>query len=301
MEPNDEFDMNRSVLEKIGDFVNDRSRLSFSGHKRSVLSQRLSTRLTQLNLPDLAVYWEYLQRTPEEEQQLLDAVTTNETFFFRNGEQFNYLAETILPQLEKARGLDVVRSWGEERVVLPSQIMKLRILSAGCSTGEEPYSLAMTVLESLRYPKAWDIEILAGDLSDSCLATARAGFYEAERLKTVPPRLLGRYFVEAPGGATVTDEVRRIVRLVSLNLNDILSGREMPGFDGESFDIIFCRNVMIYFSSPCQQTLIDSLYRLLARGGYLFTGDAEPLHIFTHDFRTVGDARCLVYQRPENM
>ena len=288
-------------LDKIREYIQERTRLHFAGHKKSVLRQRLETRLEELGLPDFAAYWSYLRRTPGEEKRLFDLLTTNETFFFRNPEQFRYLREKIVPAIELKRGLDVVRSWGHERRIPSSAIMKLRILCAGCATGEEPYSVAMTVLEGLRYPRAWDIGIVAGDLSGSCLATARRGFYENERLGGVPASFREKYMKECAGGAMVLDAVKELVTFVPLNLNDVMNGGPVAGCpaDFEGFDIVFCRNVMIYFSSACQQLLVDTLHRLLAPGGHLFTGDAEPLHLFSHEFATVKEAGCLIYQKME--
>ena len=293
--------MTDPYLDKIRDFVLQRSRLSFAGHKKALLRQRLATRLEQLGLSDCAAYWDHLLRTEDEEAALYDLLTTNETFFFRNPEQFRYLREVILPAMEQERGERVVHSWGREEQGPAKAIMKLRILCAGCSTGEEPYSLAMTILETLRFPKAWDIEILAGDLSESCLATARAGYYDSERLKGIPPALMNKHLIRVADGAVVRDDLKRIIRFSFLNLNDLMNGGlppgTEPGFAG--FDIILCRNVMIYFSPSCQQQLVDTLYRLLAPRGYLLTGDAEPLHLFTHEFTAVREAGCLIYQKTE--
>jgi chemotaxis protein methyltransferase CheR len=283
---------------KIREFVFERSRLHFGNRKSGVLRQRLETRLEQLGLADLREYWGHLQENPAEEGALFDLVTTNETSFFRNSAQFDYLREVVLPGLESARGQDALRFLGDRGPGL-SRRMKLRILCAGCSTGEEPYSVAMTVLEALRYPKAWDIEIVAGDLSRSCLETARAGYYETERLKGIPPELLDRYLTREAGGARVREELRRLVRFCPLNLNHLMNGATPAGFPDRGFDIVFCRNVMIYFSPSCQQLLVETLYRLTAPSGYLLTGDAEPLHLFNHNFSALRDVSCLIYQKTD--
>jgi chemotaxis protein methyltransferase CheR len=291
--------MNDPYLDKIREFVAQRSRLSFTGHKKGVLRQRLHARIEQLGLTDASTYWQYLMATREEEGRLFDALTTNETFFFRNPDQFQYLGEKIIPALEAARGMEVVRSWGNNGGLPSTKIMKLRVLSAGCSTGEEPYSIAMTLLESIRYPKAWDIEILAGDLSESCLQIARRGIYGPDRLKGIPPGYRQRYLDAVDEGVAIKPEAKEIVSFIHLNLNNVMNGELVPTLSPEfgGFDIIFCRNVMIYFSPACQQLLVDTLYRLLAPGGYLFTGDAEPLHLFVHDFTAVKAAGCLIYQK----
>jgi chemotaxis protein methyltransferase CheR len=289
--------MGTFYLDKIREYVFQRSRLSFAGHKKGVLRQRLENRIGELGLPDLAAYWDYLLRTAEEERRLFDILTTNETFFFRDPLQFRYLRETILPALEQARGMELLRAWGEGA----APTMKLRILCAGCASGEEPYSVAMTILETLRYPRAWDVEIVAGDLSESCLEAAIEGHYGEDRLKGVPADYIDRYMTRSGKGAVMGEEVKRLVRFVHLNLNDVMTGGEIPGAEEGSagFDVIFCRNVMIYFSPPCQQLLVDTLYRLLAPGGHLFTGDAEPLHLFRHSFVAVRESGCLVYRKTE--
>jgi chemotaxis protein methyltransferase CheR len=285
----------------IETFIRDRSMLYFKGHKRQVLKARLEERCALLGLPDLGAYLELLRNSAAEEAALMDLVTTNETFFFRNNLQFDFLMKTIVPKLEADRNREVIGSWGSLESPSTASIMKIRIFCAGCSTGEEPYSIAMALLESLRYPRAWDVEILAGDLSPSCLSTAEAGYYEEERLKRLPAPFREKYLETAPGGAVVREEVRKLVRFVPLNLLDIVNGRSLS-VDGSfsGFDLIFCRNVMIYFPVETQERLVNALYELLVPGGYLFTGDAEALHIYEHGFQTVHDAQCLIYTKVEN-
>jgi len=277
--------MEEFYLDKIAGYLHTHSRLSFAGHKRNSLRRRLETRLAELGFPGMADYWGYLTGNDAEAARLFDLATTNETSFFRNPAQFSFLKERILPGFQQLAAIDRPRT---------------RILCAGCSTGEEPYSIAMTVLETLPSPEAPTIEIIAGDLSQSCLKEAAAGFYRVEKLKTLPQGYLNRYFESKGDGAVVRNNVRQLVKFVQLNLNDLMSpdsseARNRLG----SFDIIFCRNVMIYFSSPCQQMLVETLHQMLCSGGYLFTGDAEPLHLFRHEFIPV-EADCLIYQKTES-
>jgi chemotaxis protein methyltransferase CheR len=254
-------------------------------------------------MPDFASYWHYLRDSAQEESILLDLITINETSFFRNPGQFRYIAERIIPEVEEGRGKEVIRSWGSLNTVTPRSIMKMRILCAGCSTGEEPYSVAMTLFDALRYPRVWDIEILAGDLSESCLKTGEAGYYEADRMKGLPIAFIDKYMEKRDKGAVVKEEIKRLIRFCRLNLNDIINGEPFPGLISgtEQFDMIFCRNVMIYFSPETQQQLVDTLSRLLIPGGYLFTGDAEPLHLYNHVFEAVREAGCLIYRKMETL
>jgi chemotaxis protein methyltransferase CheR len=293
--------MEERAINSIEQYVHERSRLCFPGRKRHFFKSRLEERLVQLNLPDLDAYLDVLATAAGEEAELLDLLTTNETFFFRNPNQFRFLMETIIPSMEEKKGREVIRSWGKKKLIPKASIMKLRILCAGCSTGEEPYSVAMALLEALRYPRAWDIEIMAGDLSERCIKTAVAGYYEDERLRGLPADYLQKYLERTAGGAVINDEVKRLVRFCPLNLSRIIDGEGFPGVEVGSggFDLIFCRNVMIYFSAETQQQLVDALYHSLAPGGYLFTGDAEALHIYDHDFQSVHDAGCLIYKKME--
>ncbi len=293
--------MDERILHDIAELVRQESRLSFAGHKRAVLKSRLDKRLDTLGMADLAGYRELLRCSGEEVAVLLDQLTTNETYFFRNPHQFRYLREVIMPALEAAQGGAMMLAWGGGEKRPSPDKMRLRVLCAGCATGEEPYSIAMTFLEGLRYPKAWDIEILAGDLSSSCLRTAMAGAYETEKLKGIPLSWLAKYTQGSAAGAVFNEEVKRLIRFIPLNLKDIMEGAGFPdmapGFAG--FDLIFCRNVMIYFAADSQQQLVDTLPRWLLPGGYLFTGDAEPLHLFAHDLRVIHAADCFIYQKTE--
>ncbi len=277
--------MEERALDNIAAYLLDRSRLSFSGHKRTILRSRLESRLAELDLPDFSAYWRHLKSSTGEDARLFDLVTTNETSFFRNPAQFDFLHERIIPGIEQ----------------LPAaEKSSIRVLCAGCSTGEEPYSVAMTLLNAIRYPANWHIEIVAGDLSENCIKVARNGYYESEKLGKLPEGYIERYMEVSGETAGVRDEVRKLVRFEQLNLNHLMRPESSATAERLGrFDIIFCRNVMIYFSAPCQQLLVETLHRLLLPGGYLFTGDAEPLHLFKHDFRPVEDAGCLIYRKME--
>jgi chemotaxis protein methyltransferase CheR len=277
--------MEEMVLDNIAAYLLERSRLSFAGHKRTILRSRLERRVAELGLPDFSAYWRHLKGSTGEDARLFDLVTTNETSFFRNPAQFDYLREAIVPALEQ----------------MPTAAKSsIRVLCAGCSTGEEPYSVAMVLLQSLRYPSNRQLEIVAGDLSENCISVARRGYYDSDKLARIPRDFREKYLERHGEGGVVRDEVRRLVRFEQLNLNDLMK----PALAGAGdrlgrFDLIFCRNVMIYFSSSCQQLLVETLHRLLLPGGYLFTGDAEPLHLFRHEFTPVDNADCLIYRKTE--
>jgi chemotaxis protein methyltransferase CheR len=222
-------------LENIAEYVNRRSWLFFHGHRMSVLRLRVEQRLSALVLHDLKEYFRYLRESPDEEGILLDLLTTNETSFFRNQKQFSYLVKTIIPRLEEERCRKVIRSWGNNEQASSTSIMKIRILCAGCSTGEEPYSIGMALLDSLRYPRAWDIEILAGDLSAGCIRTAVTGFYENERLAWIPQEYRDKYLVKSATGAFIADEVKKLVEFRVFNLKDFMRHAGVSGPPEDSF------------------------------------------------------------------
>ncbi len=199
----------------------------------------------------------------------IDSISTNLTGFFREPAHFDHLAQVVLPQIAD-------RTAGQGR--------RLRIWSAGCSSGEEPYTVAIVMNEHIPDLDAWDARILATDLSTRMLARAREGTYEAHRLAEVPGGCLSRYFTCVhPRGERVyrvNDRLRRLVCFARLNL---MEAWPMQG----PFDVIFCRNVMIYFDKPTQSRLVEQFWRLLAPGGVLFVGHSESLARVKHGFEYV--------------
>lgn len=277
--------LEETTLDSIASYIHERSRLAFTGHKRTILQSQLKTRLAELGLPDLPAYWHFLQKSKIEDNRLFDLVTTNETSFFRNPAQFKYLHDIIVP------GYEQTSYSGQKRI---------RVLCAGCSTGEEPYSVAMTLHHALSCPECWQLDIFAGDLSKSCLEIAEKGLYEQRKLDKLPAIYRNKYTEQRDDGASINTAIRKLVHFDHLNLNDLMRPLNNGNWMRQSrFDIIFCRNVMIYFSPTFQQLLVETLHRLLLPGGYLFTGDAEPLHLFKHDFIAVEDDDCLIYRKME--
>lgn len=206
--------------------------------------------------------------TGAEFTSLVDSLSTNLTSFFRESNHFDYLAEKFLPGLIAKK-----RSIGERRI---------RGWSAACSTGEEPYTLAMVLLESLgSAAPGMDVKVLATDISTRVLETARAGIYDKARTRPVPAGMKGKYLVSSRDGTSaVSDSLRGMVRFGHLNLV-----KEWP-FEGP-FDFIFCRNVMIYFDKATQQKLVQRYWECLGPGGLLFTGHSESLAGISHRFRYV--------------
>lgn len=249
--------------------------INLTDAKRELVYARLARRLRALNLKTFREYRELLKIDGGAELvQLCNAITTNLTAFFREPHHFEYLRAHILGPL----------------VARPPAERKLRIWSAGCSTGEEPYSIAMTVLEAIPDAQRWDIRILATDLDLNVLAHAREGVYAAERLRPIPTAARERFFTPVDNGHTrfaVTEEVRRLVTVKGLNL---MHAFPMRG----PLQVIFCRNTVIYFDRDTQRDLFTRMARLQSPGHTLFLGHSETLFRVSSAYSLVGRT---VYRR----
>jgi len=301
-------DLTAELLTEFKGLIYRQSSLSFSPARVINLEMHIRERVKNLELRFFEDYLRLLQEDTEEFEKLIERITTKETYFFRISAQFEALGQSIIPDIEERLSRELQLKISE----LQKGKLKapLRIWSAGCASGEEPYSVAMTVLESLRYPRAWGIEILATDISREVLDIARRGYYESAMLNRIPTRYLRKFVAMHNGGGFISDELKKMISFRIFNLRDItredsgpgvLTIREGTGDEidmNEYFDIIFCRNVMIYFDFPAQQGLVDNLYRCLKPGGYLFTGDAELLHIYKHRFKSVEKQGAFFYQKP---
>lgn len=261
---------------KASDLVKSLAGIHLTDGKRELVSARLAKRLRTLGLSTLSDYLDMVRedKTQDELVMMLDALTTNLTSFWRESDHFDYVVEKILPALE-ARGQNEIRVW-----------------SAGCSTGEEPYGLAMLILGNLRNPRSTRLRVLATDLSTRVLDTAKRGKYGEERVKNIPPDLRNKFVSkeDAHSGTlySMNPEVRSAITFARLNL---MESWPMKG----PFDMIFCRNVMIYFDKPTQKQLVERFGTLLSSGGTLFVGHSESLAGVQHSFRYV---RPTIYEKP---
>lgn len=255
------------------EFVYEHLGISLGEHKRQLVQGRLARRLRALRLPDYAAYCEYLRNHPDSELgELASVISTNVTSFFREPHHYELLEKQLLPQWIKQK-----RSEGG----------RLRIWSAGCSTGEEPYAMAMVLAEVLEQCGAtgMDAKILATDLSPQALEQARNGVYALDKLTGISEERRRRWLMRGDGQyegyACVHPRLREMVTVQPLNL---LHDWPMRG----PFDAIFCRNVVIYFDQPTKQKLFSRYAALLPAGGYLFLGHSESLHGLNEDFELVG-------------
>lgn len=253
----------------------------FADTKRYLLETRLLRRLEERNLKTFEDYYYFLTYDAAREKELhhlYNVVVTNETSFFRD-----------LPQLEAFRR-GVVPNVLEEKLKANSRTLK--IWSAACSTGEEPFTLAMMLMEDGLPLKGWNIDILGTDISDNVIRSANAASYEKYSLRNTPENFLKKYFTSAGDNYTVGKKVQEAVKYRKVNLIDPIEMRMIKGMD-----IIFCRNALIYFDDASKKKVIGHFYDSMSKGGYLFVGFSETLHSITRLFRPVSIERSVVYQK----
>ena len=272
-----EFEFKRSDFEFIRDLVGERTGIVLSDHKIDMVYGRLSRRLRQLGINRFADYLAKLKQDDQELIEFTNALTTNLTSFFREPHHFEFLKGTAIPTLLRSR---------------PDK--RLRLWSAGCSTGEEPYTIAMTVKESMGVTSATDIKILATDLDSNVVARAKAGIYNVDKVNGVDKNRQQKYFrkgrAEHDGQMKVSTDLQNMITFKQLNL---MHDWPMQG----PFDIIFCRNVVIYFNKDTQRELFNRYADLLADDGYLFVGHSESLHKVTDRFKLIGKT---IYRKSSN-
>lgn len=265
-------------LATIVRMVYEKSGITLHHGKRALISARLQKRLRQTGVESFREYVKLLQAdaSGDELTAMLDAITTNHTSFFREPQHFDYLEHAILPPLRDRSRVTPILGW-----------------SAACSTGEEPYSIALTAARVLGEDAGRRVRLLASDISTRAIARASAGLYRADRLAGMPRHLVLKYFQKAsgaePGQLQVSAPVRRLIEFRRLNLLQ-------PAPPGPPFDFIFCRNVMIYFDRVAQQRVVETLERRLAPGGHLFVSHSEGLNGLRHGLTWVAPA---IYRRGE--
>jgi chemotaxis protein methyltransferase CheR len=271
-------ELSEKQFQTISGLVKDLCGINLHDGKRELVKARLTKRLRVLQMDNYAQYVDFIA-TDQGQQELLtmlDALSTNLTSFFRECAHFDLLREKILPEILRSRMQD----------------RRIRIWSAGCSSGEEPYSIAIVLRETLGSLGGWDAKVLATDLSRRVLEIARRGVYGKDRLQQVPSRMVSEHFrpagADAPDKYQVHDPLRQMVTFARLNLMD-------PWPMRGPFDAIFCRNVMIYFDKPTQNRLVERFWDLLGSGGVLFLGHSESLTGVRHRFKYV---QPTVYGKP---
>lgn len=262
-------EMSTSEFVQIRDLLYKACGIDMPAGKEGLVKARLAKRLKHLQLHSFEDYVGYVKtdRSGQELGVMVDELTTNKTNFYRENAHFEFLAKQILPDLQKTK--------------------KMRIWCAASSTGEEPYTLSMQIHDSVTNLDPMDVRILATDISPTVLKKARAGLYEENQMDGVAEEQKRKYFIKnnnhGPVAYQVCDRISSLVTFARLNLID-------PWPMHGTFDVIFCRNVMIYFDKDTREELIHRFYEKLRPNGYLFVGHSESLSSLTHDFAYVQPA-----------
>jgi chemotaxis protein methyltransferase CheR len=248
--------------------------IALGDHKKNMVQRRVTRRITQLGLGGFKAYCAYVESSEgqKELEQLINVLTTNKTDFFRENHHFDHLAKVVLPMLIERL------NQGKQK--------RLRIWSAGCSSGQEPYTIAMTVLANMPDVDQYDVKILATDIDTEILAKAARGVYNELELSGLPHQLRGtclRPEAAQPGHFKILPQIQRLVAFRHLNLHD---DWPMSG----TFDLIFCRNTVIYFDKPTQCRLFDRFADILVPGGFIYIGHSESLFKVSERFQFEGQS-----------
>jgi chemotaxis protein methyltransferase CheR len=265
----------------LRDCVYSHCGIFFDNESKYLLEKRLSRRLTALNLPSFHDYYHFLKYNRKKDQELMDIMdilTTNETYFFRESFQLKAFTDEIIPELIATKTASGNRS--------------LRIWSAGCSTGEEAYTIAM-LLRGIYELRNWKIEIIGTDISQRVLQQARRAVYGKSSFRATDAEYIKKFFVEQEDGLRVCDDIRDLVTISHLNLFDT-NRMVMLG----KMDLIFCRNVIIYFDSSAKKRVVESFFNSLCDGGFLLLGHSESLMNITTLFTLRHFKNDMIYQRP---
>lgn len=265
---------------KFCEFFYRKTGIQFQDNKRYYVERRIADRIDKTGSESFRDYFTFVrfQVSGEELQFLVNAMTVNETYFFREDYQFDALVRGILPAL----------------AAIKARKAPIRLWSIPCSSGEEPYSIAMTILEQWDRSDDWDIEIHASDIDSKILAEARNGLYGARSLQRVPPHYLSKYFVHrGEGQYQIREELRESIDFALVNVVDPLQTRHY-----RDMDVIFCRNLLIYFDDVARRETVEMFYEVLSPGGFVCLGHSESMSRMTSLFvpRKFGDT--IVYQKP---
>lgn len=278
-EKEDIIPLSEDVFRLIRDIIRDYCGLYFDDSSKYLIEKRLTRRVRGHHLEDFRDYYRFIRYDKNSEEELsaiVDVLTVNETYFFREQNQLRAFSEEILEELKETN----------------RHRKALRIWSAGCSTGEEPYTLAMLINEKGDF-NGWDVEIHGSDINQRVLQIARKGIYRRNSFRTIEPYFQKKYFMEEDGSYRIQDSLKRYVNFSYLNLLDPFKTK----FLGK-MDVILCRNVLIYFDTESRRKVIENFYERLVDGGYLLLGHAESLINISTAFTLKHFKNDMVYQKP---
>jgi chemotaxis protein methyltransferase CheR len=263
-------------LSEIRMLIEERTGIHFDASRERFFSTRVREHLRERGYARGTELLRAARKTNVEYEALLEKLLTQETTFFRYPAVFEAFEKHVLPELH------VKKFWRNPRT--------LRVWSAGCSTGEEPYSVAMTVLDTLSFADAWEVEILATDIGRQALKVAERGVYSGRSIASVNEKQLAAHFSSVSGGHQIKNRIRKIVSFAQMNLSS-------PVYVGR-MDLIFCMNVLIYFSEERRRALVQRFYDALEPGGYLFLGHSESISKMPVKFQAIVLGDCIMYRKP---
>jgi chemotaxis protein methyltransferase CheR len=267
------------TFRQLRDYIYEKSGIFIPDNKKYFIENRLGKQIQEKNLKSYEDYLYMLKFGGDKKEQtaLFDMVTTNETFFFREPQQFDVFSGELLPRI-LAENTKAGRK-------------EIKIWSAASSTGEEPYTLGMVLLEKLEAAGCRK-EILASDISESVIASAKAAVYGSYSVRNIPEFYLKKYFTNTNQQYLLVPAVKAMVKFMNINLIDDKDSRQIRGVD-----VIFCRNVLIYFDEKAKQKAVSALYDALRPNGYLYIGTSESLHNITRAFKPTVINKVIVYQK----
>ncbi len=269
------------VFQQLRKFIYERTGIFFADNKKYLLESRVSRRLTALGASTFSDYYGALMNGAGSSElcHLINAITINETFFFRNEPQFAALETSILPEI-----IEQKRKAG---------INKVRIWSAASSTGEEPYTIGLIIKEKLqpRFPSV-KFDIIGTDINTQVIEVARRGVYRDYSIRSTPKHFLEKYFTREADSFIISEEIRNAVEFRQLNLFDRDAMKLM-----KDFDVVFAANVLIYFDFNSKQNVVSSVYNSLNKGGYFFVGYSETLYGLSQAFKPVHFDKAIAYRK----
>jgi chemotaxis protein methyltransferase CheR len=267
------------LYDKFVKLIYKKTGLFYEYGKKYYVQKRIENRASSFQMETLKEYYMMLKFAEDSSEfyQLINDLTVNETYFFRDFPQLRNFAEEVLPIFEKEKNLD----------------KKIKLWSAACSTGEEPYTLSIILLEMLQRPELWNIQILATDINTEVLKSAKTGLYESRAIKDVPLEYLNKYFTRHQNKYMINLDVKKFVTFRPLNLMDDKAMSNMNGCD-----FIFCRNCLIYFDDVSRTKVVSHFYESLNPGGYLFLGHSESVGRISSDYKVKKIGDTIIYSRP---
>ena len=265
-----------TTFKNIRDYIYEKSGIYISDTKKYLIENRLSRLLQEKALNSFEEYFKLIKfnTNGNELTRLFDAVTTNETYFFRESHQITTLVDQVLPKM-----------FGSNKFS-----KQLKFWSAACSTGEEPYTISMMLMDKMLTPN--NFQIHASDISEGVLASAKKAVYNSYSVRNIPDNCLEKYFTPAGQNFNLNTKIKSTVNFSKINLIENRNFKSIKGMD-----VIFCRNVLIYFDTKAKQKVVSNLYDSLNPGGYLIIGSSESLHNITRAFRPTVINKVILYQK----